>query len=59
MAGQDDVGTLPVVFLPETGGSALRFRDTDELYWVGPQVLRSSLLARGDVSQQPESLYAS
>jgi pimeloyl-ACP methyl ester carboxylesterase len=56
---QEAASTPPIVFLPGTGGSALRFHETDKLYWISPKILRPGLLARGDASRQPDSLYAS
>lgn len=47
----------PIVFLPGTGGSALRFKDSDQLYWVHSGLLKSSFLRQGLVNRQ--DLYAS
>lgn len=45
LAGRGEAA--PVVFLPGTGGSTLRFADSGQLYWLDEDILGREVLLRG------------
>jgi len=49
LAAHNCRASTPVVFIPGTGGSSLRFAKTNELYWLDEQILKRRHLLRGSL----------